>query len=498
MRSRASALGHPTGSVVPVQRSHEGAVERPPASRWLSTYRRRLVIGDAVVAATAATTAYGSRFGPDSLDTAAAVYLSGVLVLPVLWALTLTFCRAYEHRVLGVGAEEFNRVAVAALVVIAGVSTASYAFQLELARGFVLIALPLTAALTLLWRYAARKRLHHRRTRGECQQRVVVVGHRGSAEALVRQISEAPYHGLLVAGVCLPDTGPDPLLDELDVPVLGDFTSIVEAVEDADADAVAVLPCPELDGSTLRRLGWQLEGTRAELLVAPAVMEVIGPRISIRPVCGLPLLHVERPEFEGVRRAAKAVGDRLAAVAALLALAPVLVVVGLAVALTSRGPVLFRQERVGRHGKRFTMYKFRTMVSDAEDLVVDLRDSDEGNGVLFKMKEDPRVTAVGRILRRYSLDELPQLLNVLLGHMSLVGPRPPLQSEVELYGEDMRRRLLVKPGLTGLWQISGRSDLSWDESVRLDLRYVENWSFAFDAMIIWKTIGAVLRSRGAY
>ena len=498
MRSGESALDRTIGSALPEQRSRLRTPAPVPPPPWQSTYRRQLLIGDAAVAALAAAAAYGSRFGADFLGTTGAVYLSGVLLLPALWVLTLSFCRAYEHRYLGVGAEEFNRVAVASLVVIAAVSTVSYAFHLELARGFVLIALPLTAALTLVWRYAARKRLHHRRARGECQQRVVVVGHRASAEALVQQISEAPYHGLLVAGVCLPDTARDPLFDELGVPVLGDFTSVVDAVQNADADAVAVLPCPELDGPALRRLGWQLEATRAEMLVAPAVMEVVGPRISIRPVCGLPLLHVERPEFEGVRRAAKAVGDRVTAAVALLALAPVLAVVALAVTLTSRGPVLFRQERVGRHGQPFTMYKFRTMVPDAEDRVIDLRDSDEGNGVLFKMKEDPRVTPVGRVLRRYSLDELPQLLNVLLGHMSLVGPRPPLQSEVELYGEDMRRRLLVKPGLTGLWQISGRSDLSWDESVRLDLRYVENWSFAFDAMIIWKTVGAVLRSRGAY
>jgi exopolysaccharide biosynthesis polyprenyl glycosylphosphotransferase len=261
---------------------------------------------------------------------------------------------------------------------------------------------------------------------------------------------------------------------------------------------VAVLPCPELDGPTLRRLGWDLEKTRAELLLAPAVTEVVGPRVHIRPVCGLPLVHMERPELRGTRRLAKALTDWLAAALIVLVTAPVLIAIAVGITVTSRGPVFFTQERVGRDGRTFRMLKFRSMVVGADAMLDVLAEPGDGNGVLFKRKDDPRVTPLGRVLRRYSLDELPQLFNVLRGDMSLVGPRPPLPSEVAHYGFDMHRRFLVKPGLTGLWQVSGRSDLSWDDSVRIDVHYVENWSFTFDLMILWKTIGAVRRGSGAY
>jgi exopolysaccharide biosynthesis polyprenyl glycosylphosphotransferase len=282
------------------------------------------------------------------------------------------------------------------------------------------------------------------------------------------------------------------------LPVLGGLDDVVPVVRELEVDTVAVLPCPELDGPSLRRLGWQLETTRADLLLAPAVTDVAGPRVHIRPVCGLPLLHMEKPELRGMRRVAKGVLDRVGAAVVVLLLLPALIGIALTVRFTSRGPILFRQQRVGRDGRLFWMLKFRTMVDGAEGMLRELVAADEGNGVLFKIRNDPRVTRVGRVLRRYSLDELPQLFNVLRGDMSLVGPRPPLSSEVEQYGLDMRRRFLVKPGLTGLWQISGRSDLSWGDSERLDLRYVENWSLALDLMILWKTFGAVRRGSGAY
>jgi exopolysaccharide biosynthesis polyprenyl glycosylphosphotransferase len=282
------------------------------------------------------------------------------------------------------------------------------------------------------------------------------------------------------------------------LPVLGELSDVADVVARYELDTVAVLPCPELDGPVLRRLGWELEKTQTELLLAPAVTEVAGPRIHIRPVCGLPLMHMERPELRGVRRLAKAVTDWVFAAAIVFFTAPVLLGIAVAIKATSSGPVLFSQERVGRGGRTFRMLKFRSMVAGADRMTETLAGENDGNGILFKKREDPRVTAVGRVLRRYSLDELPQLFNVLRGDMSLVGPRPPLPAEVRRYGSDMHRRFLVKPGLTGLWQVSGRSDLSWDESVRMDIRYVENWSFMLDLMILWKTVGAVLRGSGAY
>jgi len=218
----------------------------------------------------------------------------------------------------------------------------------------------------------------------------------------------------------------------------------------------------------------------------------------VRPVVGLPLLHVERPEFTGSRRVAKGLFDRVVALVSLILLSPVIVGLALAVRLDSRGPAFFQQTRVGRNGRTFRMVKLRSMHVNADDMIADLRDSNEGAGVLFKMKDDPRITRVGSLLRRTSLDELPQLFNVLAGSMSLVGPRPPLPDEVAQYGDDVHRRLLVKPGMTGLWQVSGRSDLDWDESVRLDLYYVENWSFLMDVTIISQTFRAVIAARGAY
>jgi exopolysaccharide biosynthesis polyprenyl glycosylphosphotransferase len=282
------------------------------------------------------------------------------------------------------------------------------------------------------------------------------------------------------------------------IPVAGSLAEVADVVRRLDADTVAVTSASETAATYLRQLTWQLEGSGVEVLVSPGLIEVAGPRLHIRPFVGLPLLSVEEPEFSGWRRLVKGTIDRMIAAVLVVAAAPVLLGIALAVRLSGPGPVLYRQQRVGLGGQLYTMYKFRSMVIDAEARLAALQAANEGDGLLFKIRHDPRVTPVGRWLRRFSLDELPQLFNVLGGTMSLVGPRPPLPTEVERYDSSVRRRLLVRPGLTGLWQISGRSDLSWDDSVRLDLRYVENWSLALDVLIMWKTASAVFGSRGAY
>jgi exopolysaccharide biosynthesis polyprenyl glycosylphosphotransferase len=383
-------------------------------------------------------------------------------------------------------------------MLLAAVGTVSWALRLDVARGFVVVALPLAAVLTLGSRLAHRKWLHRQRERGRHEQTTLLVGHRNAVAQLDEQIEREARHGLKVIGCCLP-SGQDVVADAFNgLPVLGGLGQVADVVRQYEVDTVAVLPCPELDGPALRLVGWELEDTDAELLLAPAVTEIVGSRVQIRPVSGLPLLHMERPELKGVRRLTKEVVDRTSALVGLLLLSPLLLAATVVIKTTSRGPVFFRQERVGRAGQPFQMLKFRSMVVGADRMVDALAAQTDGNGVLFKKKVDPRVTRVGRVMRRYSIDELPQLFNVLKGDMSLVGPRPPLQREVDKYGHDMRRRFLVKPGLTGLWQVSGRSDLSWDDSVRIDVRYVENWSLTFDFMILWKTIGAVLRGSGAY
>jgi exopolysaccharide biosynthesis polyprenyl glycosylphosphotransferase len=284
----------------------------------------------------------------------------------------------------------------------------------------------------------------------------------------------------------------------MSVPVISGLDRVADVVQRYEADTVAVLSCPEMSGAGLRDLAWELEKTGTDLCVAPALLDVAGPRTTIRPVAGLPLLHVDHPEFTGLRRLIKAAFDRAMALTALLLLSPLFILICSIIRLSDGGPAFFRQTRVGREGRAFMVFKFRTMVVDAEARKAQLVSLNESDGVLFKMRRDPRITRAGVWLRRWSLDELPQLINVLIGDMSMVGPRPALPQEAALYGDHVRRRLAVKPGITGLWQVNGRSDLTWDESVRLDLRYVENWSFMLDLQILWKTWSAVFRGSGAY
>ncbi|MGI4895428.1 MAG: sugar transferase [Janthinobacterium lividum] len=482
----------------PVSQAGASLLRRPV---WQRDYVRAIVALDALAALLAALLGWAVRFGDDPLHVST---ISGVsvawtmLLLPPVWVLAMVLFRAYEPRFLAVGVEEFQRVLLAGTTVVALVGTGSWAFQLEVARGFVVVALPAAGLLTIAGRLAVRRYLHVRRAAGECMQSTVVAGHPAAIASLVRQVRRDTDHGLRVDAACTPDGVATPELDALDVPVLGSLDQIAQVVRRGDADVVATLTCPELDGPVLRRLGWELEGTRADLVVAPALTDIVGPRVVIRPVSGLPLLHVDRPELRGIRHLGKTLLDRGSSTLAVMLLSPVFLVLMALIRLDSPGPAFFTQKRVGRDGREFTMVKFRSMVVDAEKLLLDLRAESEGNGLLFKMRRDPRITRMGGFLRRYSLDELPQLFNVLSGSMSLVGPRPPLPREVAEYGTDLRRRLLVKPGLTGLWQVSGRSDLDLDESTRLDLQYVENWTPAFDLMILAKTVKAVFGGRGAY
>jgi exopolysaccharide biosynthesis polyprenyl glycosylphosphotransferase len=419
------------------------------------------------------------------------------LALVPLWPALLGMTGAYADRSLGTGSEEFHQVGRAALVLFALVGFVSYAADLQLSRALVVFAVPGLFAATLVIRVVARRVLRVLRRRGYCTKRVVVVGRGGAALGLADRLRREQFAGLEVVAVCVTADDRSRVAAVADVPV-GGLDDVLAMARRMDADTIAVTSASETAAEYLRELSWQLEGTGLELLVAPGLIEVAGPRLHIRPFEGLPLLSVEEPEFAGWRRGVKAVVDRSSALAGLVVLAPVFLALALAVRLSSPGPVFYRQERIGINGRRFTMLKFRSMVVDAEARLADLALANESDGLLFKMRSDPRVTPVGRWLRRLSLDELPQLLNVLGGSMSLVGPRPPLPAEVARYDRSVSRRLLVKPGLTGLWQISGRSDLPWEESVRLDLRYVENWSLALDASILWKTGRAVLGSSGAY
>jgi exopolysaccharide biosynthesis polyprenyl glycosylphosphotransferase len=481
-------------------------------TRWLRQLGRRLMMLDAAVVAVVVAgslavrfTTLADRFGrensrislPDSLrDVQPSSYLIVGPLLAVAWVVMLVATRTYDARVLGVGGDEYRRVARASVYFWGLVAIGSYMTQFELSRFILVLAFTIGTFLLLLGRWSARKVLHRARRRSTAwSHRVLAVGGREEVDALVAELEREPYAGLKVVGACMP---PGDAAMGASVPVVGSLTSVPEAVARLGVDTVAVTASRGLTGGVLRRLGWDLEGAGVDLVVAPALTDIAGPRVHVRPVSGLQLLYVEQPEFTGPTWAMKEAFDRILATVALAVLAPVMALIAVAVRLTSPGPVIFRQVRVGRGGDVFTVYKFRTMVVDAERHLEALWELSEGNDVLFKLKDDPRVTRVGRFLRRISLDELPQLWNVVVGNMSLVGPRPALPNEAERYGRSTARRLLVKPGITGLWQVSGRSDLSWEDSVRLDLYYVENWSFAGDIQILWKTLSAVVRGHGAY
>ncbi|GLY95558.1 exopolysaccharide biosynthesis polyprenyl glycosylphosphotransferase [Actinoplanes sp. NBRC 103695] len=488
--SRSMAVRPPSRPFVRVRGRHAAMSRR---QRWERSYVRALVLSDLFAGVAAGAAMFGLRFG-DVVTPYNRWYLLLSALLPVVLLVVLAVSRAYERRFLFVGTDEYQRVFRGGVGLIAGVAVLSYALDLDLARSYVLAAIPTAVITAGVLRFALRKRLHNARARGERLRRVIVVGHELSVIGIARQLRRERYHGLEVVGCCLP-----PDYDGLvDLPVYGTFDDVATAVDAADADTVVVLSCPELDGVVLRRLAWRLERDEVDLVVASALIDVAGARTTIRPFDGLPMLHVEHPRLHGGIRLVKELVDRLGALLLLALFSPLLLGVALCVRLTSRGPVLFRQVRVGRDGREFRIFKFRSMYVDAEARLAELRHLNEHDGVLFKMRDDPRVTPVGRWLRRFSVDELPQLLNVLTGQMSLVGPRPPLPSEVAAYADDVRRRLAVKPGMTGLWQVSGRSDLSWEEAVRLDLRYVENWSLSLDLVILLRTMTAVVRSSGAY
>jgi exopolysaccharide biosynthesis polyprenyl glycosylphosphotransferase len=464
--------------------------------RWIAGYLTTAVLVDAAAGLLAGVAAYEIRFGRTPVPYADA-YLAGTVLLPLAFVLVLAANRAYDDRQLFVGSAEYERVIRAGVALTAGAAIVSYALNVALSRGYVLIALPLCVLGCLLGRFLLRRRLHRARAQGRCMQRVLIVGHPGAISETTRQLRRERFHGLDVVGACVPRVVSDTIAS-VDVPVRGSFTDVHEAVVATGADTVLVLSCPELNGQSLRRLAWQVEGDDVDLVVASSLIDVAGARTTIRPVDGLPLMHIEHPTLTGIRPLLKSFVDRVTALIMLGLLAPVFAVIAVTIASTSAGPVYFRQVRIGRNGRPFTMLKFRSMSRDAWKMQADLAAHNEASGVLFKLKRDPRVTPVGRLLRRYSLDELPQLINVLRGSMSLVGPRPALPAEVAAYPDDVYRRLVVRPGLTGLWQVSGRSDLAWEEAVRLDLRYVENWSLGLDAVIIIRTLKAVLRGQGAY
>jgi exopolysaccharide biosynthesis polyprenyl glycosylphosphotransferase len=462
------------------------------SAAWQRSYVWQAAAVDLAVAILAAVVAIELRFG----DRASARYLVLSLLLPVFWLTVLLVLGGYEKRFIGTGSDEFRRVLNAGVSLTAGLALISYAVNNELSRLYLVISMPAVLLLDLLARLVLRKRLHRLRRAGLRMSTMVAVGREAAVADLISELRREPHHGLKVVAACLTDK--DAVNEVAGVPVVGDLEDAADVVRRCGADTVAVLSCSEMDGVRLRQLAWQLEKTGTDLCVAPALLDVAGPRTTIRPTAGLTLLHVDHPQLSGPRQVLKDLFDRCAAALALVLLSPLMVALAVMITWSDHGPALFTQIRVGKNGEPFKIYKFRTMVVDAEARFAELRTQNDNDGVIFKMYSDPRVTAIGAHLRKWSLDELPQLFNVLIGNMSLVGPRPALPEQAALYADHVRRRLVVKPGVTGMWQVNGRSDLSWEETVRLDLRYVENWSLALDLQILWKTLSVVFKRSGAY
>ncbi|WP_235916143.1 sugar transferase [Antrihabitans cavernicola] len=476
---------------------------------WRSEYLIRLQVSDTLVVISAVALAQMLRFGKIDYDgevdwalSPGIGYTTISVAIALLWLGSLALARSRSRGIIGSGPEEYRRITSATMRLFGLIAIVSLLFQVDVARGYLAIALPVGYFGLMLSRQAWRKYAVHMRQQGEYQTTVLVVGARNAARAMTASFARDRNAGYRVVGVCTPggtaDADKNLAVAGDEVPIVGDEHSILEAVQLTGADTVVVTATEQLGHQRIRDLVWQLEPLDVDLVVTPGIVDIAGQRLEIRPVADMPLVHIDKPQYDRAMSFGKHAFDVCFAAVALLLIAPVMIWAALAVRMTSRGPVFYRSERMGIDGKPFKMIKFRSMYEDADRHLDALVRQNQGAGLLFKMRNDPRVTPVGRILRKYSLDELPQFLNVLRGEMSVVGPRPPLRREVDAYDGVVRRRLLVKPGVTGLWQVSGRSDLSWDESVRLDLYYVENWSMLQDLLIIKKTLNAVTGSQGAY
>jgi exopolysaccharide biosynthesis polyprenyl glycosylphosphotransferase len=505
-RIRRAATDEPAPQIV------ETHVARQPREvRWAKRLARSITITDLCVVMLTVGVAFVLRFGLSSDEfrsqRSSLMYPFVGFGIVALWMIALAGGRTRDRRIVGIGPAEYQRVVNATLLTFGLVTVFAFLTKLDVARGYLLVALPLGLTLLLLSRLLWRRALHSMRRAGRCLTGAIIVGPREDVAAAVDRLRHTLQAGYKPIGVVLTDAAlTDAALTDGEPGGSDDCGSVPrislhELVDIAKRTHThAVIITGNLPGGReqIRDISWSLENSKTELILVSSLTDVSGPRIHWRPVDGLPMVHVDLPQYSGVNHVVKRIVDLVLASIMFVLLSPILIAAAIAVRLGSSGPVIFKQERVGVNGTRFTMYKFRSMVTDAEEQLAALHDQDQGNGVQFKLHNDPRVTPVGRFMRRYSIDELPQLVNVITGDMSLVGPRPPLPIEVEQYGGRVHRRLLIKPGITGPWQINGRSDLSWEESVKLDLYYVENWSITGDLLILVRTLRAVFRRVGAY
>ncbi len=505
-----------------------GSPARPPD--WRHAYARRLVVTDLIALSWAVLGSAMIMVDLDSDSLAGPAWLPDPIGYPLVvagvvlcWFTLLAAVGSRDYRKIGTGTAEYKAILQSGALTLVGIALLTFLLQVEFSRGFVLLAVPAGLLALIASRTLWRSWLRGRRRLGHFSARVLVVGSVVTAGQIASDLRRSPDAGYWVVGAVV-STGPGSGTDRVGsdgvdtsgshdtggrseagdtlpgtpIPVLGGIDELHEAVRRSAADTVLVVGGHNLTPAQMRRLSWSLEPGRQHLVVAPSLTDIAGPRIRSRPVAGLPLVHVETPRYEGLDRVAKRGFDILVAGGLLLLFSLPLLTVAAIVAGTSRGGVFFSHERIGQNGKPFRMLKFRSMVADADSHLQKLLEKQgSSDKPLFKITDDPRITRIGAIMRRYSIDEIPQLINVLRGDMSLVGPRPQVAKEVALYDDAAWRRLIAKPGMTGLWQVSGRSNLSWHESVRLDLYYVENWSLTADLAILFRTVRAVVASDGA-
>lgn len=479
----------------------QGPVDRARSnSDWRRRYANNLRVTDLLVLV---WVVYGTQiawFGLNNVNVAANeqfptdvsywLFSAGLIVV---WMAALSWSDSRSYRIIGIDNTEYVRVARSSFMLFGAIAIVAFITKVEVARGYLLISLPAGILVLILVRWLWRQWLISKRGNGDYCARVLLVGSVSSASAVARDLQRSTASGYRVVGACVPNGEVAGTLPGTEIPVMGSVDAVLRAMEVTGADTVAVTSADDLPAGKVKEISWQLQTGKQHLVLAPSITDIAGPRIQTRPVSGLALIHVETPKFTPGQRLVKRTMDLLLATVGGVLISPLLLFLALLVKFSSPGPVLFMQTRVGLHGREFRMLKFRSMVVNAEALLSDLRgDQDAGNEILFKMANDPRVTKIGRVMRRFSLDELPQIFNVIGGSMSLVGPRPPLPTEVEKYADHVHRRFLMKPGITGLWQVSGRSTLSWEDSVRLDLSYVENWTMFTDAAIMLRTIRAAL------
>lgn len=475
-----------TARLVPARRSSRD---------WPAMYAGRLVYSDLLVIVTLLALFRVVVMPPRAIEVSweegpSFPYSWVLVVVAVLWLIALSVFDTRNRHIVGSGTIEYARIANASLALFALVTAFAFFFRIEISRLLLLVGLPVGAVLLILSRWLWRQWLRRQQKRSKYVYRAVVLGEPAKAAHVVSAIQRTPATGFDIVGV-VTNARADTFIRG--VPVVGGYGAAVQAMDAVDADTVIVAGADEIDPGVLRRLGWAVADRDANLVVAPELTDVAGPRIHSRTVAGLPLVHVDFPALEGYRRFVKRAFDLVGSLLMIVIASPLMLATAIAIRIEGPGPLLYRQVRIGRRGEPFGMIKFRSMTADADDQLASLLDLQGTSGSpLHKVTDDPRITRVGRVIRRHSIDELPQLFNVFAGTMSLVGPRPQREAEVLLYDDAAERRLLVKPGMSGLWQVSGRSSLSWEDAIRLDLYYVENWSFVQDLQILFRTAKAVI------